>query len=77
MKRLGEIKVGKRLSDDEMKQIVGGDIVCYRWSSGSNTITYFFPIGASSGGAWCDVWVGFGYSCTCRSYNTTSPYIYC
>lgn len=42
MKRLGEIKVGKRLSDDEMKQIVGGDIVCYRWSSGSNTSPYIY-----------------------------------
>lgn len=33
MKRLGEIKVGKRLSEDEMKQIKGGNIGCYRWSS--------------------------------------------
>lgn len=74
MKRLGEIKVGKRLSEDEMKQIVGGNVVCYRWISGDNKIVYFFPVSINSGGAWCDVWVGFNYDCTCRFYND-SPYI--
>ena len=72
MKRLEEIKVGKRLSEDEMKQIKGSNIVCYRWSS--NGFAYFFPIGVASGGAWCDVWVGFGYNCTCRPY-TDNPYM--
>ena len=47
MKRLDEIKVGKRLSDEEMKKIVGGQIFCFRWKSSADsqtiTATYFSP----------------------------------
>ena len=81
MKRLEEIKVGKRLSNDEMKLIRGGSITCVRWQSSqdpnSNTITltYFTPGSMEVGYAWCDVWVAFGYHCGCKS--TDSPVIYC
>ena len=79
MKRLDEIKVGKRLSDEEMKKIVGGQIFCFRWKSSADsqtiTATYFSPGSMEVGYAWCDVWVAFGYHCSCKT--TDSPVIYC
>lgn len=75
MKRLGEIKVGKRLSEKEMKLIKAGSIICVRTMDGS--VIYTFQVDSSSaavGYAWCDAWVAFGYRC-CQ--ETTSPYIQC
>ena len=40
MKRLGEIKVGKRLSEDEMKQIKAGSLLCGRTTDGSVIYTF-------------------------------------
>ncbi len=76
MKRLGEIKVGKRLSEDEMKQIKAGSLLCGRTNNGS-TWTFFEVDSSSSavGYAWCDAWESFGYHCCCR--DTFSPFIYC
>lgn len=77
MKKLGEIKVGKRLSDDEMKQIKAGSFFCIRWKNGSNALNYFEAFSAATADAWCDVWLGFGYNCACRENEVPSPYILC
>ena len=75
MKHLGEIKIGKRLSDEEMKKIVGGYRICFRGKKGSQTLTYFIPSSKEQGDAWCDVWIAFGYDCVCG--ETDSPFVYC
>ena len=76
MKKLTEIKVGKKLSEKEMKQIKAGSIICARTMDGS--VIYTFQVDSSSyavGSAWCDAWVAFGYRCCCQ--ETSSPYILC
>ena len=74
MKRLYEIKVKKQgevLTDEEMKTIKGGDsyILCMA-SNGRWFTTDSYAVAD----AWCNVWSGFGYDCSCRG---RSPYIEC
>lgn len=77
MKRLGEIKVGKRLSEEEMKQIKAGSFLCFRWKEGSGALNYFEAFSAATARAWCDAWSSFEYNCTCREESDPSLYIWC
>ena len=76
MKSLKEIIVGKRLSEEEMKQIKGAvQIVCARSYDG-RTWTFFQTDSPAVADAWCYVWDGFDYDCVCKEINYLDLY-YC
>lgn len=75
MKRLGEIKVGKRLSEDEMKQIKAGSFTCWRGKPNSGGPAYFETGSFRVADAWCEAWRGFGYSCVCF-HQSDDPSLY-
>ncbi|MCD7933508.1 MAG: hypothetical protein LUH15_20370 [Tannerellaceae bacterium] len=67
MKKLKKLKLEKKLSDHEMKNIVGGvKYMCLRMDY-NNAFHTFHIESAEVGTAWCNVWSGgFGQPCSCR-----------
>lgn len=66
MKKLNEIKIGKRLTEEELKSIKAG-IDCYRLNPDNGAVGSFSPISWESAYAWCAFWVSAGYDCRCFS----------
>ena len=67
MKKLERLTLGKRLTKEEQKMIIGGEIKCRRWHPDPQKESgTFSPLSMETGLAWCNVWIAYGYNCSCQ-----------
>ena len=70
MKTLGKLKMGKKLSIEEQKKILGGGSTCYKYdySTGFVYETKYVDV-HDQGEIWCRSFISAGYACYCKNHG--------
>lgn len=65
MVTLSKLKIGKKLSETELKSIKGGGIKCYRLNYSTGEEGSYSPSSWEAAYEWCNFWSSAGYDCRC------------